>query len=121
MFFWLASMPLVTQAGEPGRACLWGWWPLSDYCACKCPDDYCRRTLPADPCRPPACCPDDYCRRALPLPPCSSPSCPDNYCSKCLPAFPKNCEPWYRCGLPTCATCGDQTAKLPVKPPTRTR
>ncbi len=94
-----------------------------------CPDDYCRKPLPAPPCPGPKCC-DDYCPHlepcVLPLP---KSCCPDCYCPKPLPCPPQCCEPWYQCVVncrPAVAPCEpaqpqptqpEKTPSEPTPPP----
>lgn len=96
----LASLAFggVTFGGTPD-----GWWqsichPLMQPRPC-CPDDYCLKPLPRDPC--PVCQkgPNDYCPKPLAI------SLPlkykgvNDYCPKCCPILLPSCyPPWYICG-----------------------
>jgi hypothetical protein len=80
-------------------------WCPSACCSWKsrrswCPDDYCPKTLPVPPPRPPCNLPDNYCIKILPAPPPRPPCClPDDYCRKpCAIHLGPCVEPWYTCG-----------------------
>jgi hypothetical protein len=70
-------------------------------CGC-CPDDYCRKPLPAV-CPPRGTTCDTYCRKPMPGVPCLPPACSaDCYRVKPFPPCPRVCEPWYTCGKRPC-------------------
>lgn len=102
-------IPGCTTIGANGRVCGKTLFPaclqrgcLND-CGCWCPDDYCRKPLPGDPCGTAECCCDDYCGKPSPAVPCPTPTvCCDDYCSK--PWCPPPCRP-----IPG-ATCPPGTA-----------
>ncbi len=100
-----------------GEACAQGLAPMppnnpwcpSACCSWKsrrawCPNDYCPKTLPAPPPRPPFVFPNDYCKKTMPAPPPRPPFVfPNDYCKKQCPVRIGPCvEPWYTCGVRPC-------------------
>jgi len=76
-------------------------WPCRQRCVCPtCPDDYCRKPLPAIA-QLKYCGPDDYCKKPLPNIFRFTWCGPDDYCKKPLPTMPHCYPPWYTCG-PDC-------------------
>jgi len=92
------GLAATAEGGEPGRRCWpWPWRSLYQRCPC-CPDDYCRKELPAAPCRAPGGA-DDYCPKALPHVAPLKYHGVDDYCPKGCPIRLAPCPPpWYTCG-----------------------
>ena len=98
---WLAIGGPFARAEEPWRlfdGCRWAFPQLCDEWRqrrCWCPDDYCRKCLPA-------------------APPCVK-GCVDDYCRKTCPLFLGSlCAPWYTCG--SAETSGGPCRPCPPRP-----
>src|SRR5947209_5043077 len=102
----LISLGLHRRVVAEEQDCRWWlrqWRALRQPCPC-CPDDYCKKPLPAVcPAHWEGC--NDYDKKPLPLVHPLEYCGPDDYCKKKYPCVPPCYPPWYTCGAPAGGKC----------------